>query len=92
MWDVAVGRVLDFLRFTVAPVGDASWLRVWWVGNGLLNFLPLHAAGYHDSFDRTAIDRVISSYTPSIKVAMYARETQVSATTSSTKYFISRDV
>jgi hypothetical protein len=62
----------DSLGFTEMP--DKVWPRVWWVGNGLLNFPPLHAAGYHDTSSKSAIDRVISSYTPTIQVAMYARE------------------
>jgi tetratricopeptide (TPR) repeat protein len=72
LWDVCVGPVLDSLGFTETPM--ENWPRVWWIGNGLLNFLPLHAAGRHDSSSNSAIDRVISSYTPTIKVAMYGRE------------------
>jgi len=47
---------------------------VWWVGSGLLNMLPIHASGYHDSSPpETALDRVISSYAPSVKSLAYAR-------------------
>jgi tetratricopeptide (TPR) repeat protein len=77
LWDVAVGPVLDELQFNKMPAEDDAWPRVWWVGCGLLNLLPIHAAGYHDSKDqppRSAIDRIISSYTPTIKALAYARE------------------
>jgi CHAT domain-containing protein len=78
LWDVCVGPVLDSLGFT--EMAGKVWPRVWWVGNGLLNFLPLHAAGYHDTSSKSAIDRVISSYTPTIQVAMYARERRSNVT------------
>jgi CHAT domain-containing protein len=45
-----------------------------WVGSGLLNILPIHASGYHDSPPETALDPVISSYTPTVKSLAYARE------------------
>lgn len=77
LWDHAVGIVLDDLGFVTTPAPNTQWPRVWWVGSGLLNLMPIHAAGYHDdsplSF-RTAIDRVVSSYTPTIKALAYARE------------------
>ena len=48
---------------------------MWWVGSGLLNILPIHASGYHDSTPpQTALDRVISSYAPTVKSLSYARE------------------
>ena len=75
LWDVAVKPVLDELGFTQMPSHDEAWPRVWWVGSGLLNILPIHAAGYHDSTPpETALDRVISSYAPTVKSLSYARE------------------
>jgi CHAT domain-containing protein len=48
---------------------------VWWVGSDLLSLFPIHAAGYHDSgSQQNVMDRVISSYTPTIKALAYARE------------------
>jgi hypothetical protein len=52
---------------------------VWWAPGGLLSLLPLHAAGHHtmpsDSGyrTRTVLDRVVSSYTPTIGALRYAR-------------------
>jgi len=74
LWDVAVKPVLDELGFTQMP-RDGAWPRVWWVGTGLLSILPIHASGYHDSTPpQTALDRVISSYAPTVKSLAYARE------------------
>ncbi|MEU5896659.1 CHAT domain-containing protein [Streptomyces venezuelae] len=52
--------------------------RVWWSPGGLLGTLPLHAAGHHaeartQGGHRTVLDRVISSYTPTIRALRYTR-------------------
>ena len=73
LWDAAVSPILDELGFTVMP-RSGPWPRVWWVRSGLLNMLPIHAAGYHSSTPpQTALDRVISSYVPTVKSLAYAR-------------------
>ena len=80
LWDVAVGPVLDKLGFTQAHSVTSVRPRVWWVGSGLLNILPIHAAGYHEmGSTRNAIDCVVSSYTPTLKALVYARERQAKA-------------
>ena len=71
LWDVAVEPVLDVLGFTRTPTEKERWPRVWWVGSGLLTILPIHAAGYHNP-GSSALDRVISSYTPTVKSLAYA--------------------
>ena len=75
LWDAAINPVLNELGFTQMPSHGEAWPRVWWVGSGLLNILPIHAAGYHDSTPpETTLDRVISSYAPTVKSLSYARE------------------
>jgi tetratricopeptide (TPR) repeat protein len=75
LWDFAVKPILNELGFTQMPRSGESWPRVWWIGSGLLCILPIHASGYHDSVPpQTALDRVISSYSPTIKALAYARE------------------
>lgn len=80
LWDDVVGPVLDQLGITARldPAAQAAGPRIWWCPAGMLSFLPLHAAGHHDTrFDvvpRTVIDRVISSYTPTIRVLERARQ------------------
>jgi len=74
LWDAAVGPVLDALHFGTPPT-NGEWPRVWWIGSSLLNILPIHAAGYHDGDElKTAIGRVISSYTPTLKCLQVSRE------------------
>jgi hypothetical protein len=84
LWDAAAEPVLEELGFTLEPP-EAAWPRLWWAPGGLLGQLPLHAAGYHrqraDSHSRrTVMDRVISSYTPTVRALRHAR--QPTATTS----------
>jgi CHAT domain-containing protein len=48
--------------------------RLWWCPTGLLTLLPLHAAGHHDAGSRrTPLDRVICSYTPTLRALAEAR-------------------
>ena len=77
LWDTLAGPVLDRLGITgPPPVGDPP-RRLWWCVSGLLSFLPVHAAGHHQTGDdaapATVVDRVISSYTPTIRALTYAR-------------------
>jgi CHAT domain-containing protein len=74
----AVRAVLAWLWDTIArPVLDAALdpvpsgrPRLWWVPTGPLVGLPLHAAGHHDppGTGRSVLDRVISSYLPTVRV------------------------
>jgi tetratricopeptide (TPR) repeat protein len=70
MWDAITGPVLASLGYTATP-DRQPWPRVWWCPVGILSYLPLHAAGHHDSTadgqPRTVLDRVVSSYTPTIR-------------------------
>ncbi|WP_327281653.1 CHAT domain-containing tetratricopeptide repeat protein [Streptomyces sp. NBC_01205] len=83
LWDAAAGPVLDALGLPGPPPpeagGTADLPRVWWAPGGLLGLLPLHAAGHHtdaphDPCRRTVMDRVVSSYTPTVRALRHARE------------------
>lgn len=77
LWDALAEPVLRELGISTRPSPDQPWPRIWWCPSGLLSFLPLHAAGHHEtSFDdapRTVLDLVNSSYTPTIRSLRYAR-------------------
>ena len=51
--------------------------QMWWLLFGLLSLLPIHAARHHatsvDSVPQTVLDRVVSSYTSTVRVLIYAR-------------------
>jgi tetratricopeptide (TPR) repeat protein len=72
LWETMAEPVLAALGIHGAPAPGQPWPRIWWCPTGLLTLLPLHAAGYHaspsgrDTAPRTILDRVISSYTPTL--------------------------
>jgi hypothetical protein len=72
LWDAVAEPVLTALGIDGTPSPGQPWPRIWWCPTGLLSLLPLHAAGYHateaagDSTPRTVLDRVVSSYTPTL--------------------------
>ncbi|WP_437049931.1 CHAT domain-containing protein [Streptomyces sp. enrichment culture] len=85
-WDHVTGPVLDRLGLR-GPTPGGEWQRVWWSPGGALASLPLHAAGHHGEAPaagaaagpaavqgpRTVLDRVVSSYTPTVGALRYAR-------------------
>ncbi|WP_089158368.1 CHAT domain-containing protein [Micromonospora sp. NBS 11-29] len=64
LWRVAVRPVLDHLGFPV--VADGARPRLWWCATGPMAFFPLHAAEPVAGRDG-ALDRVVSSYTPTVE-------------------------
>lgn len=76
LWDNIVSPVLAALDFTASGpelASDSKWRRVWWIPTGHLTKLPLHAAGYHFSCKGdTALDRVISSYSASVRTIIHS--------------------
>jgi hypothetical protein len=63
----AVARIPEFVGATEQP-------HVWWIPTGPLTTLPLHAALSAEG--RSVLDRVTSSYTPTVKALMRARTTR----------------
>lgn len=70
-WDRIAEPLLARLGLLDAPSGD-DWPRLWWSPGGALAALPLHAAGHHDG-RRAVLDRVVSSYTPTVRTLAYSR-------------------
>ncbi|MGW0769255.1 CHAT domain-containing protein [Streptomyces sp. NPDC002676] len=68
MWDTIAEPVLTALGFDRAPATGEPWPRLWWCPTGTTTWLPLHAAGHHgpQGGGRTVMDRVVSSYTPTL--------------------------
>lgn len=74
LWEVAMKPILDSLGFVKTPALDEKWPRVCWIPTGPLCTYPLHAAGHHgDSSSQAVIDRVMSSYSSSIKAIINGR-------------------
>jgi hypothetical protein len=71
LWSGVTEPVLRWLDAEGALTRDGvAPSRLWWCPTGRLTFLPLHAAG---SSPESVMDRVISSYTPSLGQLIRAR-------------------
>jgi hypothetical protein len=79
MWHSFVARILDHLGHTSTPADDTDWPRVWWCPTGLLTLLPLHAAGDRGTAGAAVLDRVVSSYTPTLRTLAEARDDAAAA-------------
>jgi hypothetical protein len=83
LWDVIALDCLEALGFKQAH-SRGNWPHVWWIPTGALSYFPLHAAGRHFGGSKeTVLDRVISSYSSSIKALLHGRRPSVYKPTSS---------
>jgi CHAT domain-containing protein len=77
LWESIAEPVLNSLGYSEQPSGNSTWPTVWWCPTGIVSYLPIHAAGYHDlstvPSNRTVMDRVVSAYTSTIKALKYSR-------------------
>ncbi|KAH7184819.1 CHAT domain-containing protein, partial [Fusarium flagelliforme] len=74
LWDVIANPVLEALGYTQSP-SNGHWPHVWWVPTGPLSRFPVHAAGYHYRQScESVLDRVMSSYSSSIKAIISGRQ------------------
>lgn len=83
LWDVAAGPILDALGFHCLVPGS-SLPCVWWIPTGALSHFPIHAAGlYTKASTETVLDRVMSSYSSSVKALIYGRRQSAQGSTNS---------
>ncbi|KAM0337608.1 hypothetical protein ACHAPU_011537 [Fusarium lateritium] len=74
LWDHITGPVLELLGFTGTPLLEEDWPHVWWIPTGPISRFPLHASGRHqERSSKTVMDRVISSYSTSLKALVRGR-------------------
>ncbi|KAL4939351.1 CHAT domain-containing protein [Aspergillus oleicola] len=76
MWDTITSPILEALGFTQPhDPGNGNWPHLWWIPTGPLSRFPLHAAGYHGKgTSETVLDRVMSSYSLSVKAIIQGRQ------------------
>jgi hypothetical protein len=72
LWDTVTEPVLTALGHSAPPADGEVLPRVWWVPIGTLGLLPLHAAGLPGG--TSALDCVVSSYTPTVRTLIQARQ------------------
>lgn len=86
LWDTTTAPILAALGYSAVPEPGQAWPRVWWCPVGIMAYLPLHAAGHHDDIadggtpPRTVLDRVVSSYTSTVRALGYTRQESSSRT------------
>ncbi|MDI5968563.1 CHAT domain-containing protein [Streptomyces sp. SL13] len=85
LWDAVAKPVLDALGLRTPPGGPADRPRLWWIPSGQAVLLPLHAAGRFipqvaspgtvpcQAPGDNVLDRVISSYAPTLRALRHAR-------------------
>ncbi|MGW3283056.1 CHAT domain-containing protein [Streptomyces sp. NPDC001002] len=73
LWDTISRPVLDACGFREPPPPGRPWPRLWWCPTGLLNLLPLHAAGRHGEAGESSLERAVVSYTPSLRALIESR-------------------
>ena len=73
LWDVVAAPVLEHLGYTAPLDPDTAGRRVWWIPTGPLSALPVHAAGHHLAGTDTVLNRVVSSYTPTVRALRHSR-------------------
>ncbi|KAF5724523.1 hypothetical protein FMUND_697 [Fusarium mundagurra] len=82
-WDNITQPVLNALGYSKSSE-EGAWPRVWWIPTALLTLFPLHAAGYHRTeSSETVLDRVVSSYSSSIRAIIRGRQKGSSSSFSS---------
>ncbi|RSM07099.1 hypothetical protein CEP52_005427 [Fusarium oligoseptatum] len=74
LWDNCVRPVFDELRRYGAMPSDGKPPRIWWIGSGGAAGFPFHAATSDTDPDQDALSLSVSSYTPSIKALLHARQ------------------
>ncbi|RYP58041.1 hypothetical protein DL770_010519 [Monosporascus sp. CRB-9-2] len=79
LWQTTAKPVLDALGFTKCPQG--CWPRIWWIPTGPLTKFPIHAAGNHfPGSAETVLDRVVSSYSTSVRALVHSRQNRPKVT------------
>ncbi|MEV0695101.1 CHAT domain-containing protein [Streptomyces sp. NPDC050388] len=68
LWEAVAEPVLSALGITSPPRDGGLPSRLRWSATGPLTLLPLHAAGLPDVPGACAADRVVSSYTPTLRL------------------------
>ncbi|MEZ0109336.1 tetratricopeptide (TPR) repeat protein [Catenulispora sp. EB89] len=80
LWETAVGPIHKALLDNTGAEAraDGAPRRVWWLPIGAIGAFPLHAAGYPGQ--PGALDALVSSYTPTLRVLAHAHGRRPAAT------------
>ena len=76
LWRSAVKPVLDHLGYKFRTDAIHEWPQVCWIPTGVLNLYPLHAAGLGWGRPGNTLNRVISTYAPSLRALAQSQRHQ----------------
>jgi tetratricopeptide (TPR) repeat protein len=83
LWDIVAQPILAALGINRRPEAGIDPPHIWWIPTGVLTSFPIHAAGYHSvDSDDTVLDRVVSSYSSSIRTIIDGRNQPLAASES----------
>ncbi|MEU5847995.1 CHAT domain-containing protein [Saccharopolyspora shandongensis] len=74
-WDRIARPVMERMGYLRTPEPGARWPRMWWSALGAMAFLPVHAATSRTG--ESTLDRVVSSYTPTLGCLLRATQRPV---------------
>jgi hypothetical protein len=76
LWDTIAAPLLHDLRLDAVGQDEPGRQRprMWWCPTGPLTFMPLHAAGRHDTPGQAVIDLFTSSYAPTLRLLQQAHQ------------------
>ncbi len=73
LWDAIAEPVLTELGLRHPTPQGEDLPRIWWCPTNTLALLPLHAAGHYAAKAVSVLDRVVSSYTPTLQALIHTR-------------------
>ncbi|KAI9782887.1 MAG: hypothetical protein M1816_001668 [Peltula sp. TS41687] len=74
LWNNAVKPVLQQLGLLGREKALDTFPRIYWVGGGIMAFLPLHAAGDHtEGSTENTLSHAISSFVPTLKTLQFVQ-------------------
>jgi hypothetical protein len=74
LWGAVADRVLSRLQLAQKIASEEPWTRLWWCPTGAFTLLPLHAASRRGVTGAAVLERVISSYTPTLRALLEVRK------------------
>ncbi|MDP5184041.1 CHAT domain-containing protein [Blastococcus sp. BMG 814] len=78
VWEAIARPVLESPAMAGHLESSAGRPRVWWCPSGALTFFPLHAAGAApvagERSGESVLDRVVSSYAPTVRTLVHGRD------------------
>ncbi|KAK6530479.1 hypothetical protein TWF694_003831 [Orbilia ellipsospora] len=77
LWSSTAKPILDFMGYLRRDDDICNWPQVCWITTGVLSLYPIHAAGLGIHKQGNVMNRVVSTYAPSLKALLRAQRSGV---------------